>query len=1119
MMLLPPPPLSPPFDVALRPSTSSSSLGSGNASGMRPPPPPPGSPGQEVGEEAEAKATVGRAARMALLAVACLGGSMVLSSETLQLGGTALFWPCTPIAALFLALNPPWMQRWLAAAMLLTYVLMVLLDYGKVRGALFLNVLFLLTDTAEVLSVTLCLGVLLPSGPPSLIRTGAALNAIMLFPLLLAPLKGGLNCLLIYICYSALHIPLWETLLIWLIGDFFMDFFVVYAVLVVRYYWLGRKGDGGGGGGGGSSSSSSGGAANSASQTLAKQEAAAAAAAAGGSAGGEGTVAAAAAAAAAAASVQDAMDEAEAGRAVKSLPAAAAAEAKAQMGGRQQGAPAGEAAPPPAPAPANAWASCCGCCDAYSVRLSATVERVLGPSAAQWLATPRALADAVLFIFLLAVVAVTSFASILNTSSTAKQPLFYLSSRLLFPVIGYVTVRYGQLGACLNVTVAVMSMLVTDFVVDKEQQAYGSVSVSSFGSLFQVLVCPLLVVTVAWSISYLAVALAERQDTLLLLEEKNAQLVAQGRELREAKQAAEAALSSKTEFFARVSHEFRTPLNVVLGFSEELTKCPDLALTPETADRIHYILAAGESLLRVVDDILELFRLSSASSRGRLRIHLTGVDIPGFFGTVCDLVEAIAQENGQHFIRFLDPSLPRYLYLDRVRFSQLVMNLASNACKYSRPAGGVVSIRLINDGPAPGRPGHITLRLDVQDNGPGIPPELKERIFESFFRAGDPTAPCDHHAHAHAQVREGGERGGMAAAATSPVMGSRAGVGGRPSPPTPLATALGLTASSPASPQALPLAPLHPGGGGGAGIGGAAAGGRGDGLSPGLALSSKAKGHGLGLAITKQLVDLLEGRIVVQSSLGLGSLFTIYLPARVADGCTAEGEEERWTTAAGEDERGGGAAVDSASAAASMAASSLAAGGVGPAGAARAGAAGGAGATAAVLGGPGQGSGMEAEWQPQAPVRELRILSVEDILVNQIVLGGMLQQDGHSVAFVETGGAALTAVHDAQAQQDGAAAAPFDVVLLDLQLPDMHGIDVLKAIRADADPGLAALPVVVVSALALDREKQECALAGADGFITKPVKLSLLRRELRRLWETGRLRRARDAGGKAAADG
>lgn len=113
-------------------------------------------------------------------------------------------------------------------------------------------------------------------------------------------------------------------------------------------------------------------------------------------------------------------------------------------------------------------------------------------------------------------------------------------------------------------------------------------------------------------------ALAERQDTLSLLEQKNRQLVAQGQELREAKRAAEAALSTKSEFFARVSHEFRTPLNVVLGFSEELLQKrqdPELALAPEATDRLHYILAAGESLLRVVDDILEV-RLGLGGLRG-----------------------------------------------------------------------------------------------------------------------------------------------------------------------------------------------------------------------------------------------------------------------------------------------------------------------------------------------------------------------------------------------------------------------------------------------------------------------------------------------------------------------
>ena len=130
----------------------------------------------------------------------------------------------------------------------------------------------------------------------------------------------------------------------------------------------------------------------------------------------------------------------------------------------------------------------------------------------------------------MAIIILTSFASILSHTRIVRQPLFYLGSRLLFPVIGYVTVRYGQLVSCFNVAAVAVSMLVTDFLINEEKKTYGSVYISSFGTLFQALVCPTLIVIVSWSISYLAVALAERQDTLGLLRDKNAQLLAQEKE-------------------------------------------------------------------------------------------------------------------------------------------------------------------------------------------------------------------------------------------------------------------------------------------------------------------------------------------------------------------------------------------------------------------------------------------------------------------------------------------------------------------------------------------------------------------------------------------------------------
>ena len=971
-------------------------------------------------------ADVRRLGARCVLCVACVVASNLLGSEVFSLGGTALFWAAPSIVAMFLALNERWMKRWLAAAGFVAYLVMILLDHGKIRNCLFLNLVFFISDAGEVAVVTACLQAVLAQASPSIIRTSAAINAILLFPLVMAPLKAGLNTLLVFVCFGPLHLPLSETLLIWLIGDFFIDFFLLYGVLVVRYYLslynepldeLQHMKDGGTG---------------EAASTVEN-----AAATLGQEGSEEGTV-----------EEQEEeegkggevrkdvpcafheMEHAEEGRGTlltkrtssKKLRAAGSTTSSSSTTASEEGV-GGGVSPPPLSPPGPPG------------------RRPKDNPIFAWLRTRHAFLDIVVGVIILAVIICTSVASILNRTRIVRQPFFYLGSRLLFPVVGYVTVRYGQLGACFAVGVAAATMLVTDFFINEEKKTYGSIYISSFGTLFQVLVCPTLVVIVTWSISILAVALTERQDTLALLREKNTELVAQEKELREAKLAAEQALSSKTEFFARVSHEFRTPLNVVLGFSEELTKqAPGrgVALTSETADRIQYILAAGESLLRVVDDILELFRLSSShSSDGMQLLQVTAVpvDISTFFSTVCDLVEVISKENGQLFIKHLDPSLPRCLVIDRGRLSQLVMNLASNACKYSRPVGGVVSIRLSNEGPVEDQPGFITLRLDVQDNGPGVPPELKDRIFESFFRGG----PSVEEAEAEAEA--------AALAATSGIPYSFA------SPLAPVEVLAGqpqynMPASSPRTQHRLtpparspglgtsrnsfgPSSPVHV-------------------QPPYVQPHHKSKGHGLGLAITKQLVDLLHGRIELQSSVGLGSLFSIFLPVQVAeDSCCYPTED-------------GGGGVDSA------------------------------------------GGNMDPP-----PIRGLKILSVEDIVVNQIVLGGMLQQDGHSVAFVETGTAALATLD-----------ATFDLILLDLQLPDMHGIDVLKTLRAHSNQSLATMPIVVVSALVLDKEKQECASAGADGFITKPVKLHTLRKEIRALSDAGRLRKgAGEEEGKEKEEG
>ena len=164
--------------------------------------------------------------------------------------------------------------------------------------------------------------------------------------------------------------------------------------------------------------------------------------------------------------------------------------------------------PPAVPLPgahpglAQVWARSSACYVGCGRRLSGAAERLLGPSLARRLGclSPRRLAEALLFLVLLAVCALSSMASILSKPRVVHRPLFYLSTRLLFPVVGYATVRYGQLGACLHVAVAAASMLVTDFFVDGEQAQYGQASAAAAGALFEVLVCPILVVILAWCV-------------------------------------------------------------------------------------------------------------------------------------------------------------------------------------------------------------------------------------------------------------------------------------------------------------------------------------------------------------------------------------------------------------------------------------------------------------------------------------------------------------------------------------------------------------------------------------------------------------------------------------------
>ncbi|HEY6135375.1 MAG TPA: ATP-binding protein [Rubrivivax sp.] len=237
--------------------------------------------------------------------------------------------------------------------------------------------------------------------------------------------------------------------------------------------------------------------------------------------------------------------------------------------------------------------------------------------------------------------------------------------------------------------------------------------------------------------------------------------------------AAAAANRAKTEFLSRMSHELRTPLNAVLGFAQLLEIDRSAPLAETQRKRVRLIREAGEHLLSMIGDLLDLTRIES----GSLALQLAPVPLRTLVSEALPLIQAEADQRRVRVAMASAPYAPELAALaDRTRLRQVLLNLLSNAVKYNRP-GGTVELRVAPEG-------SDSVTLHVIDSGVGIAPEDLGQIFEPFQRG----------------VHEG----------------------------------------------------------------------------------SRIEGTGIGLSITRSLVQLMNGRIDVQSTPGVGSTFSVTLPAAAA---------------------------------------------------------------------------------------------------------------------------------------------------------------------------------------------------------------------------------------------
>ena len=219
---------------------------------------------------------------------------------------------------------------------------------------------------------------------------------------------------------------------------------------------------------------------------------------------------------------------------------------------------------------------------------------------------------------------------------------------------------------------------------------------------------------------------AELEATNAQLEAQTQELELQQQALAEAAARAEQASQYKSEFLANISHELRTPLNSVLILARLLADNRGGRLSEEQVRYASTIHASGSHLLALINDILDLARIEA----GRVDVHPEDVDVRGFVEGLRETFEPVCQDRQLGFVAHVASDVPAILTTDPIRLQQVVVNLLSNACKFTT-AG---EVRLVVERYSTDR-----IAMHVEDTGPGIPRDKFEVIFEAFRQADGST--------------------------------------------------------------------------------------------------------------------------------------------------------------------------------------------------------------------------------------------------------------------------------------------------------------------------------------------------------------------------------------------
>ena len=219
-----------------------------------------------------------------------------------------------------------------------------------------------------------------------------------------------------------------------------------------------------------------------------------------------------------------------------------------------------------------------------------------------------------------------------------------------------------------------------------------------------------------------------QQDKLRKEQEEERRLHSQ--QLAEALRAAQIASESKTTFLSNMSHDIRTPMNAVLGFTTLLSR--DAENPAKVREYTRKITASGQHLLSLINDILDVSKIES----GKVVLNLEKFSLNDLVSSVDAIIQPMARAKGQHFQPKVSGIRHEYLVGDETRISQILINLLSNAVKYTQE-GGHIWFRIIGLKQRSSQYEHI--RIEVEDDGYGMTPEYLETIFDAFTRAENST--------------------------------------------------------------------------------------------------------------------------------------------------------------------------------------------------------------------------------------------------------------------------------------------------------------------------------------------------------------------------------------------